>query len=91
MVIIGLASVIIGEVIFGVSSLLRRLLAVVLGAMVYRFVIALAMEAGMPPTDMKLILGISGDGGAFNAGYSRLSGGKAEALSSQARWGRGQH
>ena len=55
MVIIGLASVIIGEVIFGVSSLLRRLLAVVLGAMVYRFVIALAMEAGMPPTDMKLI------------------------------------
>ncbi len=55
MVVIGLASVIIGEVIFGIRSLLRRLLAVVLGAMVYRLVIALAMEAGMPPTDMKLI------------------------------------
>jgi len=55
MVVIGLASVIIGEVIFGISSLFRRLLAVALGAMVYRLVIALAMEAGMPPTDMKLI------------------------------------
>ncbi|MGE5454594.1 MAG: ABC transporter permease, partial [Methylocystaceae bacterium] len=36
MVVIGLASVIIGEVIFGISSLLRRLLAVVLGALLYR-------------------------------------------------------
>jgi putative ABC transport system permease protein len=58
MVIIGLASVIIGEVVFGVSSLLRRLVAVALGAIAYRLVIAFALEAGMPPTDLKLISAI---------------------------------
>lgn len=55
MVVIGLASVIIGEVIFGTSSLLRRLIAVVLGAMLYRLVIAIALHLGMPPTDLKLV------------------------------------
>lgn len=55
MVVIGLASVIIGEVIFGVSPLLRRLIAVVLGAVLYRMVIAAALESGMPATDLKLI------------------------------------
>ena len=49
MVIIGLASVIIGEVLFGISSLLRRLMAVVLGAILYRLVIAVALHLGMPP------------------------------------------
>lgn len=62
MVTIGLASVIIGEVIweaiFGIKSLLRRLLAVVLGAIIYRLVIALALEIGMPATDLKLISAI---------------------------------
>lgn len=58
MVIIGLASVIVGEGIFGTSSLLRRLLAVVLGAILYRFVIAIAMGLGMPPTDLKLVSAI---------------------------------
>jgi putative ABC transport system permease protein len=55
MVIIGLASVIIGEVLFGVKTLLRRLIAVVLGAVVYRFVITVALWLGMPPTDLKLV------------------------------------
>lgn len=55
MVIIGLASVIVGEVIFGTSPLLRRLVAVALGAILYRLVIAFALELGMPPTDLKLI------------------------------------
>ncbi|NTV89691.1 MAG: ABC transporter permease [Clostridiales bacterium] len=55
MVVIGLASVIIGEVIFGTKPLLRRLLAVILGAILYRLVIAYVMDRGMPPTDLKLI------------------------------------
>ncbi|MGB3914945.1 MAG: ABC transporter permease, partial [Dethiobacteria bacterium] len=54
MVIIGLASVIIGEAIFGTSNLLRRLIAVILGSIVYRLAIAFALELGMPPTDLKL-------------------------------------
>jgi putative ABC transport system permease protein len=55
MVVIGLASVIIGEVIFGTSNLLRRLIAVALGAVVYRLVLAIALSLGMQATDMKLV------------------------------------
>ena len=55
MVIIGLASVIIGEAIFGTSNLLRRVIAGILGSIVYRLAIAFALELGMPPTDLKLI------------------------------------
>jgi len=55
MVVIGLASVIIGEVLFGIKSLLQRLIAVILGAILYRLVIAIALEMGMPATDLKLI------------------------------------
>ncbi len=55
MVIIGLASVIIGEAVFGTAGLMRRLFAVILGAILYRLVIAFALELGMPPTDLKLI------------------------------------
>lgn len=55
MVVIGLASVIIGEVLFGTSSLMRRLIAVALGAVVYRMIIGVALYMGMPPTDLKLV------------------------------------
>lgn len=55
MVVIGLASVIIGEVVFGTRSLMRRLVAVTLGAMLYRMIIAVALEMGMPATDLKLV------------------------------------
>lgn len=58
MVVIGLASVIIGEVIFGTSSLMRRLVAVALGAVLYRMVIGVALYIGMPPTDLKLVSAI---------------------------------
>lgn len=55
MVVIGLASVIIGEVVFGTRPLLRRLAAVAFGAVLYRLIIALAFEIGMPATDLKLV------------------------------------
>ncbi|HIU24918.1 MAG TPA: ABC transporter permease [Candidatus Copromorpha excrementigallinarum] len=55
MVVIGLASVIIGEVIFGTGSLMRRLIAVALGAVLYRMIIGVALYLGMPPTDLKLV------------------------------------
>jgi putative ABC transport system permease protein len=58
MVVIGLASVIIGEVVFGTKSLMRRLVAVILGAILYRVIIAIALQLGMPPTDMKLVSAI---------------------------------
>lgn len=58
MVVIGLASVIIGEVVFGTKTLLRRLIAVILGSILYRLIIAFALEIGMPPTDLKLVSAI---------------------------------
>ena len=47
MMVIGLASVILGEVIFGTKTLLRRLIAAALGAVVYRILMAQALYLGM--------------------------------------------
>lgn len=55
MVVIGLASVIIGEAIFGSKSLFRRLVAVALGAVLYRIIIAMALNFGMAANDLKLV------------------------------------
>ncbi len=55
MMVIGLASVILGEVVFGTKTLLRRLIAASLGAVLYRIFMAQALYMGMDPTDMKLV------------------------------------
>ncbi|UUZ92038.1 ABC transporter permease [Paenibacillus sp. P25] len=55
MIVIGLASVIIGEALFGARTVIRATLAVVLGAIIYRLVVALAIRIGLEPTDMKLM------------------------------------
>lgn len=55
MVVIGLASVIIGEVVFGTKTLMRRLVAVSLGAILYRTIIGFAFALGMPASDLKLV------------------------------------
>lgn len=55
MIVIGLASVIIGEVLFGARTIIRATLAVILGAVVYRIVIAIALRYGLEATDMKLM------------------------------------
>ena len=57
-IVIGLASVIIGEVLFGTKSFKNCLLSVVLGSVVYRFVIALVLQLGMPPNDLKLFTSV---------------------------------
>ncbi|MFS0782949.1 ABC transporter permease [Bacillus sp. 1P06AnD] len=59
MIVIGLASVIIGEAIFGSKSIVRATFAVVGGAIIYRIVVTLAMQAKFLDTgDMKLITAI---------------------------------
>ena len=57
-IVIGLASIIIGEVIFPKINFFFRLIGVVLGAAVYRVVIALVLDWGMKPTDLKLFTAI---------------------------------
>ncbi|WP_144514023.1 ABC transporter permease [Bacillus sp. FJAT-22090] len=56
MIVIGLASVIIGEAIFGTKSIVRTTLAVISGAIIYRIILALALRIDLLDTgDMKLI------------------------------------
>lgn len=55
MIVIGLASVIIGEAIFGDRSIKRATIAVIGGAIIYRLVVALALRVGLSPSDMKLM------------------------------------
>lgn len=56
MIVIGLASVIIGEAIFGTKTIARTTLAVIGGAIIYRIVLALALKVKFLETgDMKLI------------------------------------
>ena len=74
MMVIGLASVILGEVVFGTNTLLRRLIAASLGAVLYRVIISQALYIGMDSSDLKLVsalivamalyLGILGERGA---------------------------
>lgn len=59
MIVIGLASVIIGEAIFGTKTIVRTTLAVISGAIIYRIVLALALRVEIMDTgDMKLITAI---------------------------------
>jgi putative ABC transport system permease protein len=53
-IVIGLASVIIGEVVFGSRNFKNSLISVVLGSILYRIVIAVVLYLGMPPNDLKL-------------------------------------
>jgi putative tryptophan/tyrosine transport system permease protein len=56
MIIIGLASVIIGEALFGTKTIVRTTLAVIGGAIVYRIVVSLALRVEFLETgDMKMI------------------------------------
>ncbi|MEX2104194.1 MAG: ABC transporter permease, partial [Bacilli bacterium] len=55
MIIIGLASVIIGEAIFGHKTIRRTTMAVIGGTIVYRIIVALALRIGLDPSDMKLV------------------------------------
>lgn len=58
-IVIGLASLIIGEVLFGRRSFFNALLSIVCGAVTYRIIIALVLKLGMPANDLKLFTAIT--------------------------------
>jgi len=58
-IVIGLASVIIGEVLFGTRNFVNTLASMVLGAVLYRMIIAIVLELGMAPTDLKLFTAVT--------------------------------
>lgn len=55
MIVIGLASVIIGEVIIRTSKIPLATLGVIVGSIVYRTAIAFALQMGFAPTDLKIV------------------------------------
>ena len=58
MVVIGLASLIIGETLVGKRTMLRRSLGVVFGSCLYRFIVAVALRFNVPAAAMKLVSAI---------------------------------
>lgn len=57
-IVIGLASVIIGEVFFGRKHLAVSLIGIVAGSIIYRLIVAIVLQAGLPANDMKLFTAI---------------------------------
>ena len=55
MIVLGLASVIIGEALVGSASIGLTLCGVVMGSLLFRLLIAIALRWGLNPTDLKLI------------------------------------
>lgn len=55
LILVGLASVIIGQAITGNNSVFLATIGVIVGAVVYRLVIFAALSVGFDPNDMKLI------------------------------------
>ena len=55
MVTIALASLIIGETLLGRRTMLRRIIGVVFGSCLYRFIVAVALRFNVPAAAMKLV------------------------------------
>lgn len=58
MVTIALASLIIGETLIGKGSMLRRIIGVIAGSCLYRFIVAVALRFSVPPECLKLVSSI---------------------------------
>ncbi|NLN50333.1 MAG: ABC transporter permease [Acholeplasmataceae bacterium] len=54
-IVIGLASIIIGEILFGKRTFKNCLISVVLGSIVFQLLIGIAITIGLNPNDLKLI------------------------------------
>lgn len=58
LILVGLASVILGQAIFGQRFIWVATLAVIFGAVLYRLIIFFALRAGLDPNDMKLVTAV---------------------------------
>ncbi|MBQ3030129.1 MAG: ABC transporter permease, partial [Agathobacter sp.] len=58
MVTIALASLIIGETLMGKGSIKKRIVGVVLGSYLYRFIVAIALRLDVPAESLKLVSAI---------------------------------
>jgi len=54
MIVAGLASIIIGEALFGKKTVQRMTLAAIVGSIIYKLIISLGLRLGLAPTDLKM-------------------------------------
>lgn len=57
-VVIGLAAVIMGESVLRMRSMYARILSVIVGSVIFRLMIAVALFVGMNPIDLKLLTAV---------------------------------
>ena len=57
-IVIALASIVIGETVIMKNLFLLKLVAVVLGSIIYRFIIFFVLKIGMNPSDLKLFTAV---------------------------------
>ncbi len=58
-IVIGLASIVIGEVLFSkVKNFAKKLTAIVIGAIIYRIIIAVVLQLGLNTDDLKLLTAV---------------------------------
>jgi putative ABC transport system permease protein len=58
-IVMALASIVIGEVIFGrKGGFLRRLFSIVIGSVIYRIIVAVVLQMGLNPDNLKLFTAI---------------------------------
>jgi len=58
MVVWGLASVIIGEALVGTNQVGLTIIGAVMGSVLFRLLVALALRWGLSPNDLKLITAV---------------------------------
>lgn len=58
MIVAGLASIIIGEALFGKNTVQKMTLAAIVGSIIYKFIISLGLRLGLAPTDLKMATGV---------------------------------
>ena len=58
MIVTGLASVIVGETLFGRRGIASRIAAVIVGTVLFRLLIAGAVRAGVDPNALKLLTAV---------------------------------
>ncbi len=57
-IVVGLAGVIIGESLLKARSMFAKILCVIIGSVIFRLMIAVALFAGMNPIDLKLLTAV---------------------------------
>jgi putative ABC transport system permease protein len=57
-IVLGLASVIIGEALVGSRSLGLLIVGAVMGSVIFRLLVAIALRWGLNPNDLKLITAV---------------------------------